>query len=246
MIAAILLAATVSAPFGDQKTFIYGTETPIVACSPDVACDIVFSRDDEIQDIVTPDSKKRHADGWTIARGLQGELPALYVTPNKRVGETNLVVTTSKRTYHITLLAIPVTRVTSYRFLVPDKDGVIAIQATPAPRIVLQTPTPDATADPIPPAPSHMKFIGDPTLMPAKAERLNDRIELTFKVPNGSTLPGVGHVDTNGNIVSANVSRRVRVQPDGEIVTIDIYDFDSPIAIYDGEGSAQHRLILQP
>lgn len=245
MIAAVLLAATVTVG-GDQKVFIYGQDRPVIACSQTVSCDITFCADDAIQDIVTGDSKKRHNDGWIIARGIQGDLPSLYLTPNKLTDFTNLVVTTTKRTYRATLVAQPSSEVTSYRFLCPDETGAINVLQTPAPHIITSTPTPAPEMEPIAPLAQHMQWTGDPTLMPTRALRLSDRVQLVFALPNGASAPGIAALDEHGNLVGINTVPDVKVQPNGEILTVDIYDLALPIVIYRGEGSAQRRLVLKP
>jgi hypothetical protein len=244
---ALIVLAAITTVSSSTKTFVFGRDEAIVFCSMNKVCNLALWPDDAIQDIAGADTQKRNPDGWIVARGMMVDRPVLYLTPNKPVGTSNLIVTTSARTYHITLQALPMTPTTDYAFLVPDPSGNIDVGQTPPPHIsyVSTAPTPEP-ASTLLDVTATMKRQGDEGLAPARIERGADRLVLTFVQPYGRPMPNIALLETNGVLAPAQVSTAIQQLTDRTVVVATIFDLDHPIALYIGTGTGQRRLVLQP
>lgn len=82
--------------------FLYGEVQPSVVCSPLQVCDIELQPGESVQDVLIGDTVR-----WKVEPAISGVSGAqavhLIVKPSEAGLETSMVVTTSRRTYHIKL-----------------------------------------------------------------------------------------------------------------------------------------------
>lgn len=86
--------------------FLYGEVQPSVVCSPLQVCDIELQPGETVQDVLIGDTVR-----WKVEPAISGAAEAqavhLIVKPSEAGLETSMVVTTSRRTYHIKLSSHP-------------------------------------------------------------------------------------------------------------------------------------------
>ncbi|HTN60517.1 MAG TPA: P-type conjugative transfer protein TrbG [Devosia sp.] len=84
--------------------FLYGEVQPSVVCSPLQVCDIELQPGEIVQDVLIGDTVR-----WKVEPATSGEPGAqavhLILKPSEANLETSMVVTTSRRTYHIKLIS---------------------------------------------------------------------------------------------------------------------------------------------
>jgi type IV secretion system protein VirB9 len=82
--------------------FLYGQAQPSVVCSPLQVCDIELQAGETVQDVLIGDTVR-----WKVEPAISGppgdQAVHLIVKPSEAGLETSMVVTTSRRTYHIQL-----------------------------------------------------------------------------------------------------------------------------------------------
>lgn len=82
--------------------FLYGEVQPSVVCSPLQVCDIELQPGEIVQDVLIGDTVR-----WKVEPATSGAMGAqavhLILKPSEAGLETSMVVTTSRRTYHIKL-----------------------------------------------------------------------------------------------------------------------------------------------
>ncbi|MHA6732342.1 P-type conjugative transfer protein TrbG [Devosia sp. A369] len=85
-----------------KVVFLYGEVQPSVVCSPLQVCDIELQPGEVVRDVLVGDSGR-----WKVEPATSGAASAqavhLIVKPSEPGIETSMVVTTSRRTYHIRL-----------------------------------------------------------------------------------------------------------------------------------------------
>ncbi|AOR81325.1 P-type conjugative transfer protein TrbG (plasmid) [Novosphingobium resinovorum] len=85
-----------------KVVFLYGEVQPSVVCSPLQVCDIELQPGEVVRDVLVGDSVR-----WKVEPATSGAAGAqavhLIVKPSEPGIETSMVVTTSRRTYHIRL-----------------------------------------------------------------------------------------------------------------------------------------------
>jgi hypothetical protein len=199
-----------------------------IVCPPERTCDIRLTSESpkDIRDIVSPGSTKNIGQyGWTIDQG-SGEAPYIYVTPVEGSPVTNLIVTTRKHRYSMTLIPTFSTH-TSY-----------AIEDRPTPG-----PNPTPTPTPVPTDylftiddPMHAPFV--PTVLP---EREGDLTIVTLP-PGYYAKPDIAQYDEHG--------KHWEIVPIGEswdpdrnaYVVTGIYP---ALVLYVGDGKDQVRVIIR-
>lgn len=85
-----------------KVVFLYGEVQPSVVCSPLQVCDIELQPGEVVRDVLVGDSVR-----WKVEPATSGAAGAqavhLIIKPSEPGIETSMVVTTSRRTYHIRL-----------------------------------------------------------------------------------------------------------------------------------------------
>lgn len=82
--------------------FLYGEVQPIVVCSPLQVCDIELQASEVVRDVLVGDTVRWKVEPATSGPA-GGQSVHLIVKPSESGLETSMVVTTSRRTYHIKL-----------------------------------------------------------------------------------------------------------------------------------------------
>ena len=82
--------------------YLYGEVEPSVICSPLQVCDIELQAGETVQDVLVGDTVRWKVEPATSG-SANGQTVHLIVKPSEPGLETSMVVTTSRRTYHIEL-----------------------------------------------------------------------------------------------------------------------------------------------
>jgi len=102
-----------------KVVFLYGEVQPSVVCSPLQVCDIELQPGEVVRDVLVGDSVR-----WKVEPATSGAASAqavhLIVKPSEPGIETSMVVTTSRRTYHIRLKSHHVDYMARVGFEYPD------------------------------------------------------------------------------------------------------------------------------
>lgn len=119
--AAPACAGTVILPDGGIR-YDYGRRpAPFLACRPDYVCDIALDGGENILNVAIGDGSR-----WIIASGKSGSsnpIPHVFVKPKEADLDTNLVITTTKRVYDITLHSAANANHPHISFLYADDDA---------------------------------------------------------------------------------------------------------------------------
>lgn len=83
-------------------TYLYGHSQPRVKCSPLHLCEISLEAGEAVRDVLVGDSVRWQIEAATSGSAV-GQRVHLVVKPAEAGLETSMVVTTSRRTYHIAL-----------------------------------------------------------------------------------------------------------------------------------------------
>jgi type IV secretion system protein TrbG len=101
-----------------QTLFPYGESQPVVNCSVNHVCDIELQKGESIRNVAAGDTVR-----WYIQpaeSGAGGEItPHVIVKPTQAGLETNIILTTDKRTYYLTLRSSEKEYVTRVGFYYP-------------------------------------------------------------------------------------------------------------------------------
>jgi type IV secretion system protein VirB9 len=147
----------------------YGSPTvPTVLCSPTKVCEIVLEQDETVFKIYSGDTVR-----WIINPGYAGSranIPTILFkpidvgTPDDPV-QTNLIITTNRRTYEVDLLAVKKTPHTRYGFTYPQEQFMVSPTVNSPDSTPFHTPAPvQPEAMPAPPASTsqQMPRVGPP------------------------------------------------------------------------------------
>ncbi len=85
-----------------KVVFLYGQGQPSIICAPLQVCDIELEAQESIKDVLLGDSVRWSVEAASSGEG-RGETIHLIVRPTEPGLHTSMIVTTSKRTYHIRL-----------------------------------------------------------------------------------------------------------------------------------------------
>jgi len=100
--------------------FPYGESEPVIRCQPLRACDVELEVGEEIMGLALGDTVR-----WevlpVVSGGKKGLKPHLIIKPRDFDISTNLIVTTSKRTYHLALLSDKADYVRQFKFYYPGE-----------------------------------------------------------------------------------------------------------------------------
>lgn len=96
----------------DTTQYPFGASQPVVECAPLRACDIELQAGETVNGVALGDTER-----WVTSPLFSGEpqslTPHVIVKPKEYGISTNLIVTTTRRTYHLALLAPSESQLTS-------------------------------------------------------------------------------------------------------------------------------------
>jgi type IV secretion system protein TrbG len=149
-----------------------GSNQPTLVCKPLFVCDIVLEPGEAVLNIATGDSSR-----WVIASaqsGPNGDTPHVLVKPTQVGLRTNLVITTTKRTYYVLLASADEALYPRIGFYYPEEAAEAAAAAQAAQRA---KEADELTRLPLlPPNELDVQYnvSGDSSLMPKRV--FNDRV----------------------------------------------------------------------
>jgi type IV secretory pathway VirB9-like protein len=154
-------AAQAATPRYDSQgvfLFSYGNpNVPTITCSPTKVCELVLEPDEIVFKIYSGDTVR-----WIINPGFAGSkanIPTVLFKPVD-VGppddpiQTNLIITTNRRTYEVNLLSVKQTSHTRYGFSYPQEAFMVTPTVNNGQPPVYDTPAPVQTMPP-----SHMQSL---------------------------------------------------------------------------------------
>ncbi|NRP21814.1 hypothetical protein LPJGGPFB_05073 [Ensifer adhaerens] len=109
-----------------KVVFLYGETQPSVVCSPLQVCDIELQSGEVVRDVLVGDTVRWKIEPATSG-AANGQAIHLVVKPSESGLTTSMVVTTSRRTYHIQLKSHPTQYMARVGFEYPlDMTGRLA------------------------------------------------------------------------------------------------------------------------
>lgn len=223
------LAGGVTGPDGVLR-FPFGQRTPpTLRCVPLFVCDVVLEPGETIVNVAVGDSVR-----WLIAPGSSGPANAatvhVLIKPTEAGLRTNLILTTSRRSYYLTLVSRASDPMLRIGFTYPE-DLNTAFASSRATRAASTMPT----SVPIDKLDFAYHMSGDRTLQPTHV--FNDGAHTYLQMPaaNGS-LPVIFAVDDDGG--NALVNYRFS----GPYCVVD--GVPQRIALVDGSGRHQRRALV--
>jgi type IV secretion system protein VirB9 len=198
------MAGTAVMPDGSVR-FDYGRRpAPVLVCRPQFVCDIALDNGENVLNMAIGDAGR-----WIIAGGKSGPggaTPHVFVKPTQPDLVTNLLITTTKRIYDVTLRSsndAPHSRIT---FFYADDDAALKAAAADHERLAIESVlagTPVSSADR---ADAKYQTTGDSALLPEKVFNDGVRTYIAWKILPAD-LPAVVRPAKDG--VSAPVNFRV-------------------------------------
>jgi type IV secretion system protein TrbG len=169
VIPAIAVAGDAQAQDGVVRYPFGGSNEPTLNCKPLYVCDIVLEPGESVLNIATGDSTR-----WVIASaqsGPNGDTPHVLVKPTRVGLTTNLVITTTKRTYYVQLASADQTLYPRIGFYYPEEAAQQAAAAQAAARANELTRLPLLPPDQLD---VQYSVTGDSSIMPQRV--YNDRV----------------------------------------------------------------------
>lgn len=128
----VRMPAVTQAPDGSTR-YVFGTNVePLLTCRPLFVCDVTLQAGETILNIAIGDSVR-----WVVATaqsGPGGATPHVFLKPTERDLATNLVITTTKRTYYLRLDSADFLSSPRISFSYPDDDAAAALAKAAAQR----------------------------------------------------------------------------------------------------------------
>jgi type IV secretion system protein VirB9 len=179
--------------------YVYGHRPqPQLVCVPQHVCDIALDNGESVLNMAIGD-----AAHWVIAGGQSGPsgtTPHVFVKPAQSALETNIVITTTKRVYDVTLRSAAQTQHSRISFMYVDEDA--AARALIAQRAVdgVLAGTPLVAADA---ADAKYALTGDAALVPQRVFNDGVRTYIAWKTLPGE-LPAVMSIGKDGVATPVN------------------------------------------
>lgn len=211
-------------PFG-QRT------TPTLQCMPLFVCDLVLEPGETIVNVAVGDSVR-----WLIAPAssgpADGTTPHVLIKPTEAGLRTNLIVTTNRRAYYLTLVSRTSNPMARIGFLYPQ-DVQRAFAANASQGASARAVAPPETA--IDKLDFNYRTTGERTLQPVRV--FNDGAHTYLQMPAGiSELPVIFAVGADGGDTLVNYRFT------GQYYVVD--GVPSRIALVEGSGKRQRRALV--
>lgn len=85
---------------GGKLVFVHGASQPTIIAAPMQVCDVELEPGEKVNEIVVGDSAR-----WLVESGTAGDITHLFIKPVDAGLESNAVVTTDRRVYHLRLVS---------------------------------------------------------------------------------------------------------------------------------------------
>jgi P-type conjugative transfer protein TrbG len=196
-------AAASTAVLADGSVrYDYGRKPlPVLICKPQFVCDIVLDSGETVMNMAIGDAAR-----WIIAggkSGVNGTTPHIFVKPTQIDLETNLVITTTKRVYDVTLRSAVSAQHPHISFFYPDEDAAAKSAAAEHERNAINAVLAGTPQLPVERADSKYKVTGDSGLLPDKVFNDGARTFVQWKMLPAE-LPDVFVINKDGAPVTAN------------------------------------------
>ncbi len=188
-------AAGLMLPDGTLRYEFGRRPTPVLTCQPHYVCDITLDTGENVLNMAIGDSTR-----WVIAGGQSGPggtIPHVFVKPNALGLETNLMITTTKRVYDISLRSAADAKHPRISFFYADEDAAAKAVTADHERAAIDRVLTGTPLVPAEQADTKYKLSGDQGLEPDKVFNDGVRTFMEWKtLPN--ELPSVAVIDKNG------------------------------------------------
>jgi P-type conjugative transfer protein TrbG len=208
-------------PFGDATS-------PTVNCAPFFVCDVILEQGETITNVAIGDSVR-----WILspaASGSGSDTPHILIKPTDANLETNLVVTTNRRTYNVNLHSVKSGSMARVGFFYPQE--LSKAFPTPAP-----SPSPTPSEPSITPSALDFRYVatGERKILPAHAynDGVHTYLQYAFQLQQMPALLAVG---PNGDQL---INYRVK---DGLTYIVD--GVPDRLALIVGSGKGQQRATI--
>jgi P-type conjugative transfer protein TrbG len=200
-------------PFGERTP-------PTLRCKPLFVCDLVLG--DSVRWLIAPAS----------SGGSNGATPHVLVKPTEAGLRTNLIVTTNRRTYYLTLVSSYNNPMLRIGFLYPQDPQLAFASAALGRGVRADAPLPDAAIDKLD---FNYRVRGDRELQPVHV--FNDGTHTYLQMPEGMhEVPVLFAVGTDGSDTLVNYRFT------GQYYVVD--GVPAGIALVEGSGKHQRRALV--
>lgn len=210
-------------PFGDRTP-------PTINCAPFFVCDITLEAGEVTQNVAVGDSVR-----WILApatSGNAGDTPHILIKPTDVNLTTNLIVTTNRRSYEMTLHSVKNNPMLHVGFFYAQN----LAQAFPVP-VPSPSPSPAPTDAPLAPAMLDFRYVatGERKILPAHAFNDGKHTYLQFNAQLAQ-MPVLLEVGPNGDQL---INYRVK---DGTTYIVD--GLPDRVALVVGSGKGSERATI--
>ena len=211
-------------PFGERTP-------PTLRCKPLFVCDLVLEPGETIVNVAVGDSVR-----WLIAPassgGMDSATPHVLVKPTEAGLRTNLIVTTNRRTYYLTLVSNYNNPMLRIGFLYPQDPQQIFATAAIGHGMRSDSPLPDTAIDKLD---FNYRLSGDRGLQPVRV--FNDGAHTYLQMPQGiREVPVLFAVGSDGSDTLVNYRFT------GQYYVVD--GVPEGIALVEGSGKHQRRALV--
>lgn len=226
------VAAPISGPDGVLR-YPFGARTPpTLRCMPLFVCDLVLEPGESIVNVAVGDSVR-----WLIAPASSGQTdtttPHVLIKPTESGLRTNLIVTTNRRAYYLTLVSRNADPMLRIGFLyAQDLQHAFATTARLGRGVLPGSALPQTAIDKLD---FNYRFSGDRVLQPVRV--FNDGAHTYLQMPSTiSSLPVLFSVGSDGGDTLVNYRFT------GQYYVVD--GVPSTMALVDGSRKRQRRALI--
>lgn len=231
LVPAVAAARPIAGPDGVLR-YPFGERTPpTLRCKPLFVCDLVLEPGETIVNVAVGDSVR-----WLIAPassgGTDSATPHVLVKPTEAGLRTNLIVTTNRRTYYLTLVSSYDNPMLRIGFLYPQDPQQAFTTAAVARGVRGDTPLAETAIDKLD---FNYHMTGDRGLQPVRV--FNDGTHTYLQMPQGMPeVPVLFAVGTDGG------NTLVNYRFTGQYYVVD--GVPDAIALIEGSGKHQRRALV--
>lgn len=228
---AVAAARPITGPDGVLRYPLGERTPPTLRCKPLFVCDLVLEPGEAIVNVAVGDSVR-----WLIApasSGAQdGTTPHVLIKPTEAGLHTNLIVTTNRRTYYLTLVSSNHTPMLRIGFLYPHDPQHDFATTFMGRGIRPGTPLPETAIDKLD---FNYRMSGDRGLQPVRV--FNDGTHTYLQMPQGmSDIPVLFAVGNDGG------NTLINYRFTGQYYVVD--GVPASIALVSGSGKHQRRAVI--
>ena len=228
---AVAVAGAVTAPDGVLRYPLGERTPPTLRCKPLFVCDLVLEPGESIVNVAVGDSVR-----WLIAPASSGATesatPHVLVKPTEAGLHTNLIVTTSRRTYYLALVSSYTNPMPRIGFLYPQDPQAAFAAPIGGHAVHPDMSLPAAAIDKLD---FNYRMSGDRSLQPVRA--FNDGTHTYLQMP-----PGMSDVPVLFAIGSDGRDTLVNYRFTGQYYVVD--GVPDGIALVEGSDKHQRRALI--